>query len=1037
MKLFTWSSLLSLLAFSLISVLPFLPGEESRSHAYELRVRLTTGASGLAQVYFDRGNGLSEQHSARTSLTAGPEPVDYSFPIPPGSFRAFRFDPMASSGSVTISQLRIADRDGNIVREIGVGELRPINQIQSTSLSNAGLEVATTAGANDPQLLLEFDPPLELDPEKYTTIKAWVGKAGLVFIALGLVLLAVDRIAPVRRSAGRALEWLRLRPQRAIALVALAAAVASAYPVVFLGRSFVSPNFSDGTFLLYQRFPTLPGYTDTKTENAMGSDVGAIAWHHHPLSIIEHRAIFDDGELPLWNRYDSTGVTLLGQGQSMVGDPLHLIAVAANGAAWAWDLKYVLARILFACGLGLAVYRATRHLPAAIITAFSAPFVGFFLYRVNHPAYFSFCYSPWILLSWIVIAQSKSLRTTTLGTGLLIVANGFVMTSGTVKEAYMLLLGLNFTGLIALATGGSGWRTKRGKLVILALGGALFAMLSSPVWITFLDALNRAYTTYNVPSAYQILPIVQIGLFDELFYRPIHQMERVWNPSANFLALLGVLYMVAAWRGTGPDRLRLALVVGAVVAYAMAFGIVPPQWITQAPFLGNVAHIDNCFSCVLIVHLLVLAGFGYRAALTRLGGNRARADLVIAALLLLFVFIFPFIALTQAVHRPPFGAGTILTFLNFGERLPVSPFVWGQFAALLAASVALVAVVWLRVRKGTWTPASFILIATCMAVMLWRFGQQGNSRFDDYVYNPAARVDFHAPSPAIDYIKKNSGEPFRVIGFHANLFAGWSAAYGLEGIGGPDSVVNARYRQLIDASGIERQWDWFLPVHPDTVAKNRRVYDFLNIKYYLDLQTDREKIGQSLTRELEADLDVYSSNTAWPRAFFTDRLATYENPAGLWELVRAGDGRPLAAAQAADRSGPPAMPADLSTRAIVPAGNYRLTSNTTSFEVTAPGAGLIVLHEAWLKGDFRVRVNGRRAPYFRVNHAFKAVHVDAAGTYRVEFSYWPRYLTWCLLAAGAALLFIGFVGWRIWRNSRGPGAFARHGDNLPAEPAVG
>ena len=58
-------------------------------------------------------------------------------------------------------------------------------------------------------------------------------------------------------------------------------------------------------------------------------------------------------------------LTLLGQGQSMIGDPLHWITILAGGATWAWDLKFVLAKLLFAFGIGLLVRAATGRLGVA------------------------------------------------------------------------------------------------------------------------------------------------------------------------------------------------------------------------------------------------------------------------------------------------------------------------------------------------------------------------------------------------------------------------------------------------------------------------------------------------------------------------------------------------------------------------------------------------------------------------------------------------------------------------------------------------
>ena len=75
-------------------------------------------------------------------------------------------------------------------------------------------------------------------------------------------------------------------------------------------------------------------------------------WHYVPNSFIQSRALFRDGELPLWHRYNSCGLRLLGPRTVNVRRSLHGIVLFASGAAWAWDLKFILAKILFAFGIG-------------------------------------------------------------------------------------------------------------------------------------------------------------------------------------------------------------------------------------------------------------------------------------------------------------------------------------------------------------------------------------------------------------------------------------------------------------------------------------------------------------------------------------------------------------------------------------------------------------------------------------------------------------------------------------------------------------
>jgi len=52
-------------------------------------------------------------------------------------------------------------------------------------------------------------------------------------------------------------------------------------------------------------------------------------------------------------------------------------------------------------------------------------------------------------------------------------------------------------------------------LAIASGAGVLFLLISSPIWLTFLDTLSRSYSTYDAPQAFQIEPGMLAGLFDE------------------------------------------------------------------------------------------------------------------------------------------------------------------------------------------------------------------------------------------------------------------------------------------------------------------------------------------------------------------------------------------------------------------------------------------------------------------------------------------------------------------------------------------
>jgi len=331
--------------------------------------------------------------------------------------------------------------------------------------------------------------------------------------------------------------------------------------------------------------------------------------------------------------------------------------------------------------------------------------------------------------------------------------------------------------------------------------------------------------------------------------------------------------------------------------------------------------------------------------------------------------------------------------------------------------------------RGCCSPARGLVLAACVSVLLWRHGLHASAAgFETFTSRPTERVRFHAKSPAMQLVRAaHAKEPARGFGLHGNFFPGWTGVYGLETVHGPDALVNPWLRDLMTVSGVERMWDWRLYADASTVAAARPFFDVLNVRFYFDYRSDQGALGKALTLVQPADLDVYTSPTAWPRAFFTDTVAPYGQLGDLVRWFRDSAGRPLAAFEAGDgvaRAALEKLPRDLAARTSAPATSYRLTENTTSFSVRANGPGVAVLTEAHWPGDFRAELNGRKVPVLRLNHAFKGVAIDAAGDHRLTFTYrprfWARYVTLCAL--GAALLAFTLV--LTLRRARVPAASA-------------
>ena len=810
------------------------------------------------------------------------------------------------------------------------------------------------------------------------------------------------------RFLRRFADWTRESPSTFCLLIATASVVLSCYPVVFFGKSFLSPNNSPATHLLYGKMPTVPGYNDTSSDDEFGADFGASMWYSWPTSVVESRALLRDHELPLWNRFDCTGIPLLGQGQSMLGDPLHILVLLTNGSAVAWDVKYILAKLLFAFSISLCVLTATKHVPAAAIMAASSPFIGFFCYRYNHPAFFSLCYAPLILLSWLKFLEAPRGPRSAFWLGAMAVANWMVLNSGTVKEAYILLLAMNFCGFLILVLAGLPAQAGRAKLMQALFLQALFVLIATPVWVTFLRTLKKSWTAYGGGGVWQLEPSLLIGLFDDMFYRQFNAFEVHFNPSANFLTLVAVIWFFVSLGTADKKNVARALSIICILALSIVFGVVPSKLILRLPFLRGILHIDNTFSCVAIICLLVLAGFGIKAFWKDCReAHFQRLYLRMAVVLVLLLALYAGTA--QAAQH------STISLFKVGQHVVPSHFFWGYSSVLVAAALLtplLGRTLVLARRIRAWHIVSVLVLFT---LLHWRYGMHLRTPFDRYVMNPHQRVSLRAESSAaLRLIKSRSAEPSRAAGFDPIFFPGYGGAVGIEQIDGPDALVNPRYRDLMNAAGIKLLFgSWRYEVRPERLATDLPLFNMLNLRYILGPTTTSLQVA-GVRNIASLDLNIYELEQVWPRAFFTDRLLRYEREEQLIELLKGSNGAPFAAIARDDLKNEPLVNTFLNSATArssgrhVVATDYRLTSNKTSFNVKAPGPGVIVLTEAFVSHDFQLRVNDKPAHYFRANSAFRGILIPRAGDYSVSFVYWPRFFTLLLVMAGIGTVVLGF-----------------------------
>ena len=89
-------------------------------------------------------------------------------------------------------------------------------------------------------------------------------------------------------------EWIARHAILAIMLVSLLAVVINCYPVIFCGRSYVSPTSVNG-MLVYSWWPPLPGMKTGPAPNVFqhGRDTAAMMWWGVPAGFIESRSLLE------------------------------------------------------------------------------------------------------------------------------------------------------------------------------------------------------------------------------------------------------------------------------------------------------------------------------------------------------------------------------------------------------------------------------------------------------------------------------------------------------------------------------------------------------------------------------------------------------------------------------------------------------------------------------------------------------------------------------------------------------------------------
>lgn len=784
-----------------------------------------------------------------------------------------------------------------------------------------------------------------------------------------------------KKIISKVLIFFKSKPFQAILLISVIATSIACNQVIFNGKSFVAPL---GTSLIFADNPPLPNYSFKRIYDYHGSDTGATMWQHFPYSKIEGDSLRKDGEIALWNRFNGAGRTLIGQGQAMIADPINMIVSYFGANALSLDIKYILLRFIFTISIGISVFLLTSSLSTANVIAFASPFVTFFLYRLNHPGYFTFCYAATVLLAWIVISKSRESLFSYL---FLIFSNWLLINSGTGKEAYILLVFNNLFGFILLNVTKLEWSEKKSKLISSIVTMISFILISSPLWFTFLSTILSGTSGYHNPAVWQFSILEIFKFADNISF--IFTKNSYWPAVNYFFFILFVLYfMLAIKKDLKFTSSHLVFILYSFLCISFAFGIIPASLILKIPFLNSIHHINGTFLTALVVPFIFVASFALQN-LFELDGDTLKKYLKYAAFLITILSLPILFVIKGAIFLILFLCATFAAFFYFIKKY--KQIFIDENVTIPSILILLISIIILFGRGAQWPDNGF--------------------RISNALFVPSTRADLMPRYPLFDELNTLDRQPFRSISLGSTLFSGYRSVYGFESIDGPDALYPIRYRKLQEAMKLPyTDWNWRLKFEGN-IEKFSDYLNFLNVKYVFSEKNLDYIYGKPFLKDDR--IFVYLRKQVWPRAFFTNKAFSFEdNEMSLLRALNSKNSPFIMAENKYLKSFKAQNKYEFSV-----ATDYLPKTNSVDFNFENKTPGFVYLGTNFDSDNFYVTLDGRIAEPFIANYTFMGLYVEKPGKHHVHVRYWPQFMSLLLkISLFGILLMTSLIIWLLHKR---------------------
>jgi hypothetical protein len=580
--------------------------------------------------------------------------------------------------------------------------------------------------------------------------------------------------------------------------------------------------------------------------------------------------------------------------------------------------------------------------------------------------FFVLSYAPWILLSAIELLNLQSIRHVRWGV-IWLLANFACFNAGHLEVAVDLIGGLNLAALAySLAQCPDIFKLPKllGRLGAWTL---IFLGLSAPVWISFLVALNNSNTAHDKVTVIQ-LPMTSLpGAFEDVFYHLQSDYYGKRAPGTSLLVLVGCLLSALRWRQLRTERFFWVNTGALALWGGFVFGWMPSFIISAIPFLNRVGHIQMDFSFLLVIHLTIQSAYGFKSLEKNEPFRKALVDFI--------------------------WTGVIVEGLIFDYFYANKSFLSNDYYICLAGVGAIGAPLLFKYLKSRnhhisisgWTAVIILGFIPNYRFGLYNFGDV------DLMTLPGPRAVLDAHSQAIDKIKTEEFDPFRIVGMQGILIGDYSMTYAIEDIRSCAPLWNREYIQLIGHfPGISLTDDWVIQVVDP--AKAQPLLNLLNVKYLLANPGAGVPPKFNCRVTDRSDFLTMKNLEVWPRAFFSNRIIPISSNNEFIQQLLNNPDQPFIAMDAEEIKKWPDLQLleGASNADASPATKYRLLPNSTIFDIHASSAGMVCLTEEQAQ-DFTATANNEPKPVLTVNRAFKGIYLEAPGDYHIEFTYRPHH----------------------------------------------